>query len=578
MLISLENLNSFLLIHLTKIRRRSSDASSLLERYQALSIIYISLCCAILTCIWNFIAYFGSPLPTSTVNAAIFPLLIVSILLLKEGRKELSTLALLGCFHVTVFTLSKAVNASLAGLCINIVCTSCGFLLTSSKRVQLLNVVMCIVQDTIITYDIQKVFEITFSQEQADQILRLRISSLHMVVLLGFISHTQKLIETNLWQVAQTNYERAEKINKEVLEAIEAKDVFVSSLSHEIRNPLNAMKGSIDYLSQVVEDPYLAPMIESAKLSGEVLLNLVNNVLDAAKLKSDKMELARIETNILDIVKKVATIHFENLKQKEIMAQMYIDMRLPEILWVDSARLLQIIMNLFSNAIKFTPDKGNVRLCISWCDQGEPVEKLKIPNEIELDLGDPNTATVSSLGRLPKPNGSGDRLIRTQEYSNNITFHDHYLTEFDDIDDRQRGARSFKRSSPKSIVLEDSLYAQNNFLVWNIKNATTINTQGLTDYYLSIKRDQKPPATKGYIKIEVTDNGPGISEDEIPKLFGMFSQANNTIGSKYGGTGLGLWICKQLTQKMGGDIVVHSKVDKGSTFLFYIQVDNQNMP
>jgi len=76
----------------------------------------------------------------------------------------------------------------------------------------------------------------------------------------------------------------------------------------------------------------------------------------------------------------------------------------------------------------------------------------------------------------------------------------------------------------------------------------------------------------GYLKIQVTDNGCGIAEKNKAKLFDMFAQADRTITSRFGGTGLGLWICKQLCQKMGGDIRVYSKEGLGTTFVFYLPV------
>jgi len=77
----------------------------------------------------------------------------------------------------------------------------------------------------------------------------------------------------------------------------------------------------------------------------------------------------------------------------------------------------------------------------------------------------------------------------------------------------------------------------------------------------------------GYLKVQVSDNGCGIAEQNLCKLFGMYNQANSSISSTYGGTGLGLWISKQLTQKMNGDIAVYSERNKGTQFVFYLPVN-----
>jgi len=81
---------------------------------------------------------------------------------------------------------------------------------------------------------------------------------------------------------------------------------------------------------------------------------------------------------------------------------------------------------------------------------------------------------------------------------------------------------------------------------------------------------------RGYLKVQVSDTGCGISQEDIKKLFGMFAQAHQGIAQRYGGTGLGLWICKQLCQKMGGDLTVYSQLNKGTQFVFYIPIASHN--
>ena len=82
---------------------------------------------------------------------------------------------------------------------------------------------------------------------------------------------------------------------------------------------------------------------------------------------------------------------------------------------------------------------------------------------------------------------------------------------------------------------------------------------------------------KGYMKIQVSDTGCGIDDDNLPKLFEMFTQGDKRVASVYGGSGLGLWICKQLCQKMGGDIKVYSKKGVGTSFVLYIPVNNDRV-
>jgi len=110
------------------------------------------------------------------------------------------------------------------------------------------------------------------------------------------------------------------KIPPEAIQAVESKGMFISSLSHEIRNPLNSMTGSIDYLLSVAKDSGILKVLRNAKLSSEILLNLIDNLLDVAKLKSDKMEVASVETNFEEVIQKVFTINSESLIARDICA------------------------------------------------------------------------------------------------------------------------------------------------------------------------------------------------------------------------------------------------------------------
>ena len=78
---------------------------------------------------------------------------------------------------------------------------------------------------------------------------------------------------------------------------------------------------------------------------------------------------------------------------------------------------------------------------------------------------------------------------------------------------------------------------------------------------------------EGFLKVQVSDNGCGIPDNVIPKLFTIFAQCQTSRTNGQRGAGLGLWICKQLCQKMDGDITLYSKEDQGTTFVFYIPVD-----
>ena len=355
--------------------------------------------------------------------------------------------------------------------------------------------------------------------------------------------------------MAQLSYEKSEELTKEVLQASKAKDVFVSSLSHEIRNPLNALNGTIDYLLSSVSNLGHIVMLKNAKLSGEVLLNLANNVLDAAKLKAGKMDVSYTKGNFGDIIKKVFTINSESLRNKKITAEAFLDKNLPRVLWIDSSRLLQIMMNLISNALKFTPEEGKIKIIVRWCSEDQEREGLLTSSQNQdLRRSDiiENVVNTLSNENTMMPRNKGEFLSKEfEEFS------------VQECSIRRRNIDALNGSKIRMKDVFKNTQFSHTHQPWTIQSKE-----------LSISPGQLEPK-KRFIKIEVSDSGCGIPEESISKLFEMFEQVHQDGNNRRGGTGLGLWICKQLCQKMDGDIKLYSRVGHGTNFVFYILVNNE---
>ena len=350
---------------------------------------------------------------------------------------------------------------------------------------------------------------------------------------------------------------KSENLTKEVLQASESKDIFVSSLSHEIRNPLNALNGSIDYLLEIIQDTHQLQILKNAKLSSEVILNLANNVLDAAKLKSDKMDVIRSESSFVDIIKKTFIINSEKLKAKTIRAETFIDERVPKFLWIDSSRLLQIMMNLISNALKFTPNDGSIKIYVSWHSENTAKEKL-IAKMDYLELA------VNSV------NNYADTSVQNTTIDKNASLSEQ-LADFSICEEFNLTESLNRLRNPSSIKTFHTKHPQD--------SKSSSDSQKLTEpwsifHVPLIKSRDRKVSLSGYLKVQVSDTGVGIPSEKIPKLFSMFEQAHQSAGNMYGGTGLGLWICKQICHKMNGDIALYSEIDEGTTFVFYIPVNN----
>jgi len=475
------------------------------------------------------------------------PLFALTFFWISKTKLDLAAMTLVIVFHISSKFASDFLEMPFMSLTGIMLYPYILLSLTSSLKIFFLNVFLCMGQFFYNAAKVRLIFDDeTISSEQSRQISSLLYYVLFIFTSICFLSIFQKVTEAHIGSLAQSNFEKSEKLTQEVIQSMEAKDIFISMMSHEIRNPLNALKTSIEYLLQIIKDKTQLSILKNAKLSGEVLLNLVNNVLDAAKLKSDKMEISPIETDFVSVVEKALTINSESLKDKEIFAKAWISQDLPGLMWLDPSRLLQILLNLLSNAIKFTSKEGKIDIYVSWLD-GERIqnhERLLEPfggrNSLVRDIG-----TEGFLEEMnPEENKSFTQNM--ESLSHQYQFSCNY--NFNDVSPSNASKQSPRKSRKPWEILR-------------------IN---------SVQRNQNQEST-GYLKVQVQDTGCGIAENQLSRLFGMFEQSREHARMASGGTGLGLWVCKQLCQKMNGDIAVYSQKDIGTSFVFYLPVQNNNV-
>lgn len=547
----MDSINSLLLSIFAKNQKFGRDVESFFRRYQILSLIYVNLAETGVFVVYNFIIWFfyDNPAPYALLIVCL-PFSLLSFLFIRLKKIEASVIMLLIVMHSSNFIGSYSTNSPMPALYAVLLYPHFTFSLSSSFKVHFLNAVLCGAMFLYSALKINDMFRVTLTDEQSLQISMLIAAGIICVSFTILVSFIQKSVEMNIWKLAQENHVRSENLTKEVVEAMEVKDSFVSMLSHEIRNPLNSLKGSIDYLSQVIKNPEQLKVLKNAKLSGEILLNLVSNILDAAKLKSDKMELAYIETDFVEIVKKVFIINSENLSSKELFAEAFIDKKVPKLLWIDPSRSLQILMNLLSNAIKFTQKGGKIRLYVSWCSQENSPNNLLTPIKAE----EQEELREISTERHPYSN---------QDYDERSHFISKYNTAvFEEFNAHEKENR------------QRNLDKLNTSIVSNCSDQEIQESSWKIHWVHDSNIPKSENRQKGFLKVQISDNGCGVPEDQIPKLFGMFEQVTGSARPQHGGTGLGLWICKQLCRKMNGDIAIYSKVGKGTSFVFYVPVNN----
>src|SRR6188508_137952 len=232
----------------------------------------------------------------------------------------------------------------------------------------------------------------------------------------------------------------------ELLRLQKAKEQFLANMSHEIRTPINGIAGMANLLGQNPSLEERETYLNAIKHSAENLKLIINDILDLAAIESGKLSFEKIAFNLKDFLPSLISTFMYQAREKRISLDYVIDEKLNKILVGDPVRLNQILINLISNAVKFTHSGSIKVLCTA-------------------------------------------------------------------------------------------------------------------------EREQKGTC---WVRIEVVDSGVGIPQDKLDTIFESFSQADASVTRKYGGTGLGLTIVKQLVELQKGRIAVTSKENEGSSFIVLV--------
>lgn len=235
--------------------------------------------------------------------------------------------------------------------------------------------------------------------------------------------------------------------NIKIESATKSKSAFLANMSHEIRTPLNAIMGLTYLLTQTKLDRHQIDYLKKINSSAELLLNVINDILDFSKIEAGKLNMEITDFYLEDVLNKLGDTVSMKIDKKNLEFILNTAPETPEELVGDPLRLRQVLLNLVSNAIKFT-------------ESGEIIVSVK--------------------------------LLREEE---------------------------------KKVLLQ----------------------------------------------FEVRDTGIGLTKEQIGNLFKAFNQADPSTTRKYGGSGLGLIICKRLVSMMKGKIWLESEPGKGSVFRFTAQ-------
>ena len=179
----------------------------------------------------------------------------------------------------------------------------------------------------------------------------LLIISVTVIIFIGYFKLTNKHITA--LKEARAEAEHANK----------AKSEFLSNMSHDIRTPMNAIVGMTTIAAANINNKQqVENCLAKISLSSKHLLGLINDILDMSKIESGKMTLTMSEVSLREVMESVVNIVQPQIKSKKQQFDVLIDNIDSENVYCDSVRLNQVIINLVSNAVKFTPEKGKIEI------------------------------------------------------------------------------------------------------------------------------------------------------------------------------------------------------------------------
>ncbi len=193
-----------------------------------------------------------------------------------------------------------------------------------------------------------------------------------------FKSILKRKNHTEIYQLIANMINELQESKKLANEANRTKSLFLSNMSHEIRTPLNGIVGFTKLLKSTKLDTEQRNFVETIRKSSEDLIGIVNDILDISKLENGKMEVEKSYFNIFSEFENMIESYSQETLKKNINFSIWIEPKLSSQLFLgDASKIRQILRNLISNAIKFTPENGDIRVSIIETKRRDDVTVVK---------------------------------------------------------------------------------------------------------------------------------------------------------------------------------------------------------
>lgn len=237
--------------------------------------------------------------------------------------------------------------------------------------------------------DIQRAFAKIIERGDSSFVETINAQNNELVYLLRKLQERNEEIETINRELEETNRgvlalnreleDKAIAIENAKLlaeQANRAKSDFLARMSHEIRTPMNAILGFTDLLLKTNQNKLQKQYTENVNTAGKALLSIINDILDFSKIEAGKLDLDIVETDLPELLSQTIDIFRYTSAKKGLELLLTVDPGIPKYIMADPVRLKQILINLISNAIKFT-EKGEVELKVEFVSIDENSGKFK---------------------------------------------------------------------------------------------------------------------------------------------------------------------------------------------------------